>query len=358
MRAMQAEGPANGRRRSLEALIRADQAAVSARNAAAKSILVDRDAVPTPEPMPFVVGVPRSGTTLMRNLLDGHADLAIPLETHFIPDVFNLAWHAGATPEPSALRQRFYALLTGFPTWADLDLDRSDLARALGQVEPFNMTDGLRAFYRLYAVRDGKERAGDKTPTYLRELPVVEALLPEAHFIHVVRDGRDCFLSARDAPWEIARNWFPYGRDAEALATQWCRDILLGRRLALTSSQFLEVRYEDLLSDTEAQLKRVCNFISLSYDDQMLRYRDRDPRGKELTLGQIDRSVSEAASAAPSGLDRWLEKADAVRGPVDESRAHRWRREMPPEDVEAFEAVAGDVLERYDYELITRQPSP
>jgi hypothetical protein len=343
------------KRASVEAVMRDDQAAVSARNTLARSIVVDRGAVPVPEPMPFIVGAPRSGTSLLRNLLDAHPAMAIPLETHFLPDVFHLVCQAGATLDPIEMRERFYALLTGFATWSDIGLDSSDLARALRQVEPFDVTEGLRAFYRLCAVRDGKDRAGDKTPTYLRELPVVEALVPEAHFIHVVRDGRDCFLSAHDAPWELAKHWFPYGRDAETLAAQWRRDILLGRSLALTSSRFLEIRYEDLLIDGEAQLERVCRFISLPYDDQMLRYHVRETRDKDLTLRQVDRLVDPgpAANAARRALDRWLEQAEAIAFPFDESRAHRWRDEMTADDLEAFEAVAGDVLARYGYELAT-----
>lgn len=105
--------------------------------------------------MPFVVGVARSGTTLLRLMLDAHPDLAIPHETHFIPAVLR---------EPQAGREDFFRKLTEFPTWEDLKTPAERFRQELLRLEPFDVRDGLRAFYRLYAGLRGKSRWGDKSP--------------------------------------------------------------------------------------------------------------------------------------------------------------------------------------------------
>jgi hypothetical protein len=344
----------------MRALIRSEEVVAAERNQAARAMLEQRGDVSAPDPMPFIVGAPRSGTTLLRNLLDGHPDLAIPLETHFLPAVFDLTWRQGSTCEPDALRPALYECVTGFSTWPDLGIDAEDFSAALRELEPFDVTRGLRAFYRLCAEAEGKPRAGDKTPAYARHLPVVEVLLPESHFIHIVRDGRDVWLSAREAPERIAQAWFPFGGDAATLAAQWRRDVLQCRRWALTATYFLELRYEDLLADPGSQLERACRFIDLPYDARMLSYHERDrPEEDERARVAVERFVKGDSDSQPGepALEESPEDGSELAVPVDPSRRERWRREMPSEEIEAFEAVAGDVLERYGYELSTRQPS-
>jgi hypothetical protein len=342
----------------VEPLLREKGREAAERNATARAILVGRGDDFDSDPMPFIVGAPRSGTTLLRMLLDAHHSLSIPLETAFLPGVFDLAVEMGANPDREEMRTRFHALLTRFPTWRSLGVDADDFRRALGELEPFDLTRGLRAFYRLCA--GGKPRVGDKTPGYARHLPVVEALLPESHFIHLVRDGRDVYLSARDAPWSMARHWFPFGIDPETLAAQWRDDILLCRRLAVTSRRFLELRYEDLIADPPGQLERVCRFIGLRYEGEMLRYSDRVPdRDLEHTLAALEGYLGPYARRpeARGELDRWVERNRPLAMPVDPAQSGRWRRQMGAGDVEAFEAVAGDALARYGYELTRPAPA-
>jgi hypothetical protein len=341
----------------VEPLLRERDREAAERNATARAMLAARGGHSESDPMPFIVGVPRSGTTLLRTMLDGHPSLSIPMETGFLPSVFDLAWETGVDPDRVELRTRFQALLTGFPTWEYLGVDADDFRQALSDLEHFDLTRGLRAFYRLCA--GGKPRAGDKTPSYARHLPVVEALLPESHFIHLVRDGRDVYVSARDAPWTVARHWFPFGRDPETLAAQWRRDILLCRRLAVSSARFLEVRYEDLVADPAAQLDRICRFIALPYEEAMLRYHERGSGGfRERAMAALEGFLDADPSHGPGReeVDAWVQRFRMGVGPIDLGLAGRWRRDMDDAEIEAFEAVAGDVLARYDYEL--RRPAP
>src|SRR4029434_6926754 len=136
---------------------------------------------------PFIVGVPRSGTTLLRIMLDAHPQLAIPPETGFLSRLVRLPWLWAA----GLGRRRLLTIITRAESWPDFHLDAHALAEALDAVKPFTLADGLRAFYRLYAARFNKSLWGDKTPLYGRHAYSIARLLPEARFIHLIRDGRD-----------------------------------------------------------------------------------------------------------------------------------------------------------------------
>src|SRR6476660_7831806 len=99
-------------------------------------------------PAPFVVGVPRSGTTLLRLQLDAHPELAIPAETGFGALVEDLA---DRRPDRAELLE----LLVALPTWTDLGVTREELAEAFAGVEQWDVGNGLRAYYRTYAARHG-----------------------------------------------------------------------------------------------------------------------------------------------------------------------------------------------------------
>ena len=146
-------------------------------------------------PAPFVVGACRSGTTLFHLMLNAHPDLAIPPETHFVIDLLKAP--AGAAQPVEAFLQR----VSSNPFWQDQHVGAEALRQRLTALAPFSMGAALRAFYRLYADNAGKARYGDKTPLHLAYMPQIHALLPEARFIHVIRDGRDVALSMKDMFW-------------------------------------------------------------------------------------------------------------------------------------------------------------
>ena len=158
-------------------------------------------------------------------------------------------------------------LVTHTPNWQDVALDERDYLEALTSLHPYSVSEGLRAFYRLYAGKFGKPRWGEKTPANLERLRAIAHILPEAHFIHIIRDGRDVALSLREM-------WFAPGRDLTTLARYWRDRILQARREAERNLRYLEIRYEDLIANPERTLRDVCAFVDLSFDTRMLRYHE------------------------------------------------------------------------------------
>ena len=141
-------------------------------------------------PAPFICGVARSGTTLLRLMLDAHPELAIPPETHFLPDLI-ARLEALEDPTPADA----LAPIRDQREWEDFGFTESELLNRFAALEPLSATAVARAFFEAYAERHGKRRWGDKTPMYVKRMATIERVLPEARFVHLIRDGRDIALS-------------------------------------------------------------------------------------------------------------------------------------------------------------------
>jgi hypothetical protein len=285
--------------------------------------------------MPFIVGSPRSGTTLLRFMLAAHSDLAIPPETGFPGHIAGEERLAGLGPE------ELLRIITNFPpsapAWRDFGMAEETLRRALFKLNPFSVAEGIRSFYQLYAARHGKRRVGDKTPSHGEAMIAIECLLPEAAFIHVIRDGRDSSLSLRDM-------WFAPSQDIAILAAYWRDNVTRCRRQGRSVQRYLEVRYEDLLSDTPGQLRRVCDFADLPFEAGMLTFYEDAPallaehQGREATDGSV------IVSRERRQAQQWR-----VTTPPDMSRIGLWRTGFTVEERRAFFAVAGTLLEDLGY---------
>ena len=284
---------------------------------------------------PFIVGVGRSGTTLLRMMLDSHSQLTIPPETHFIPqlvDLFELSEHV--SPE------RAVEIVTSERHWGDFAISSDELLERFRGVDPFTPGDAIRTFFQLYAERQGKPYWGDKTPIYMKRMLLIEQVLPEARFIHLIRDGRDVALSrARRA----LRDPAPVSKTAQ----RWQTRIQKARRQQRKLGFYMEVRYEDLVVDTEPSLRGICDFLDLPFEPDMLNYHQR--AGERLE--EMDRDLpSEGNRPVRPGEERMQAHAE-TKSPPNPERISRWRTEMSQAEREQFEAVAGGMLAELGYEV-------
>ena len=281
-----------------------------------------------PAPMPVVVGAGRSGTTLLRLMLDSHPLLAMPPETAFLPQIHQQR----AQLDSESLAD----LIVSSPTWPDFHLDAAALRAELAALRPFSPAEGARCFYRLYAQRFGKPRWGDKTPFYGGRMLDIQELLPEARFIHLIRDGRDVALSLRPL-------WFAPGQDMRTLAAYWCQAVSDARRDAPSCRHYLEVRYEQLIADPRAQLQRICDFLALPFAPELLNY----PARAAERIGEVrDQQL-------PGRLvtrEQRLGQHPMVTSPPRTDRIGRWRHDMTAGELREFEAVAGELRASLGYE--------
>ncbi len=269
----------------------------------------------------FVVGCPRSGTTLLRLMLDAHPSLAIPPESHFIPLVARVR---SRYEQPSGFDAEHMAadVMRGL-RFQDWGLPAEDVRRAIRERRPATLAAAIECFFVAYADAHGASRWGDKTPGYSVELPLISELFPEAVFVHLIRDGRNVALSLMEVPR-------PPRSFAEA-AQVWRYRVSKGRAdgAALGELRYLELRYEALVDDPESALKQICGVASLDYTPAMLDYHREDP-----------------AASVPER--NWGHHRNLASPPTPGLRD--WRERMSDADQELFEAVAGDELSSLGYE--------
>jgi len=283
--------------------------------------------------VPFIVGVGRSGTTLLRLMLDAHPHLAIPSETHFLAGMFD---------HPPEGKEEFISMLTTAHTWADFRLEAGELSERIAAMGRFDLACAVRTFYRMYASRFAKPRWGDKSPPYVQYIKPIFCLLPEARFIHMIRDGRDVALSYRD-------KWFgPAGKGGEATAAFWQKTILGARAQAvdLPVGTYLEIRFEDLLAAPEATLRRVCEFLNLPWDVAMLAYH----QNAALRLGEMGDRTDGHGNIIVSREKRCSIHHHTLH-PPDSGQAGKWRLGLASTEIDGFHRVAGDLLGELGYDV-------
>ncbi len=271
----------------------------------------------------FLIGAPRSGTTMLRYMLCAHPRLYIPPESNFIP---RLA-HYGpdrplSRPEALALVEKIIGYKVFFRDWQGERPDPAAFVDALSDRRLPALLDGL---YRAYAARHGAERWGDKSPIYTSYVNQIAGLFPEAQFIHIVRDGRDVTLSMLKAYQGRRFFYVDLGYAALSWKQRVQRARAAGRRLG--HERYLELRYEELTAEPEGQIRRVCDFLGEAYEAAMV-----DP-------GRV---------AEKSFHSRGIHAA--TRGKVTVNKTGRWAQEMTPGDQRIFHALAGDLLDELAYE--------
>ena len=273
-------------------------------------------------PYVFVVGCPRSGTTLLQRMLDAHPLLAVSNDPHFIP--FAPGIRRGVDPPGTT---ELIDWLRGYRTFARLGLDERALAEAAERATTFS--DLVARLYDAFGGARGKPLAGEKTPRYVRYLPLLHSLFPQARVVHLLRDGRDVALSTLEwarpdrGPGRF-RLWLENPLAVCALSWRW--HVTTGRREGeLLGPLYTEVRYEELVRDPEPALRRVAAGLELPYAEEMLGFH----RGRT------------RAEPGLSAKDAWLPPTPGLRN---------WRTQLAPDELELFDALAGDLLDALGYE--------
>jgi len=235
----------------------------------------------------FVVGHPRSGTTLVATLIGRHPNISMPPETQFFPEIYLENAAAGAELAQLALDN---------PRVRDLELD-VDRFRADFQATDMTFKDLFELIINSYCAKIGKYRPGEKSPNHLLWAETLLDWFPAARIIGVVRDGRDVANSLMAVPWShnnIIKHSFEWAASQE-LASE------LQRR---APENFRLIRYENLLANTEAELKEICVFLGESYHPAMLNSGSSDaiPGWEAGWKGKARREVD------PSNIGKWKQR--------------------------------------------------
>jgi hypothetical protein len=254
----------------------------------------------------FIIGVPRSGTKLLRGLLNEHPSIRIPeIETEFLPYWIE-NWRSFGQLDEAENFKRFFQRCLELPFFMQLlergiVVDREEWFRSCRTFTPAGMFEAL--VRQVVAVPEGEAAItwGDKSPSYLRHVPLLLEHFPGATIVHIVRDARDCSLS-------MHRAW---GKNMLRAAQRWNDDVSRaredGRRFP---DSYREIRYEDLLSNPRSTMQDLCAFTGIGFDERMLGLsasteNKGDARGrKEVVSGNVGKYRSNMDPAAIAAIER------------------------------------------------------
>jgi sulfotransferase family protein len=287
-------------------------------------------------PVVFIVGCPRSGTTLLRRMVSAHSQIVITPEAHWIPLWFEK--RRGLTGDGLVTPELIPALLA-HPKFALFHLGREELMTLIEDGQPSSYASFVTGIFDLYGRARAKELVGNKTPDSARRMDTLHALWPQARFVHLIRDGRDVALSLMNWPRVRSKKpgTFPTWKNdpVSTSALWWELNVRRGREAgkAFGPEVYREMRYEALVAHPAEECAALCDFLGLAYDEVMLRYHE---------------AFRKTDTAPGAGHDRQ---------PIT-SGLRNWRAHMRAEDVERFEAATGALLDELGYSRAFARPRP
>ncbi len=283
----------------------------------------------------YILGNPRSGTSLFRLMLNQHSQVVAPPESGFA-----LWWYAKyknwAITDNSNLEQveRFVHDVSTSKKIETWELDYEYLTALIQREQPKNYSDLICLVYCSYHKELDIKVIADKNNYYIKHLEELPLIWPDARYIHVLRDGRDVACSYLDmtqistaSPYKPQLN-----TNIAEIAKEWsanCRNIIdVEKKLG---SKVLTVKFEDLINSSVEILNEVCAFLDIPFESKMLQYYEQE--SPKLT--------------EPAQTFDW--KAKTKEKP-DPSRVGRYRKDLTPKQVECFNQEAGEMLRFFNYE--------
>ena len=271
----------------------------------------------------FIVGRGRSGTTLLSRMLMRHPELCVAPEGFFVMNL-RRRYSSGGWDRPRVQAFcRDLVLENRMKTW---NLDLGSLAERLnGQLDSLDYAGVCNQVYLSYAlsVCDAEPTlVGDKNPHYGLLARHIAQMFPQARFVFIVRDYRDNICSYKTVPFDmnqtaaLAYRWRKYNREIHQVELQYPK-------------RFLRLRYEDLISDPESNLGRVCQFLGVQFDSRMLSFHESKPDGFH------------------GEGSHWFEK---LGEPLDADQAEKWREQMDPRDLQVADRICGQDGRLFGYE--------
>lgn len=267
----------------------------------------------------FIVGVGRSGTSLLQSMLAAHSQLSFLPETAFIrkfivrKKIQSTVIKKGSSfaKELVARDETLSRVDFNFNNFIDSTKDNIDLECYL-------------AMQGQEMERSGKLRFGDKDPRLIEYLPTVKLCFPDAYIVNIVRDPRDVLSSKKKAAWSAGRSLLFY-TFANRVQLKIAR--LLGRKLF--GERYIEIIYEDLISEPEVNLKNLCTKLNLSFEPELLEFGE-----------QAKKLVSDSEIS-------WKKE---TFGPLLSNNFNKWKKQLNKNEIALTELSCSDAFAIGGYE--------
>jgi hypothetical protein len=278
----------------------------------------------------FILGNPRSGTSLLRLMLDSHSSICIPPESHF----FLWLEEKYGKWEYRFLDNYLDDLLkaTKFETW---QLEKNEIKNFLINYTIKSYSHLTSLIYYFYALKHHRDISfwGDKNSLWVDKLHKIKEHYPKAFFIHIVRDGRDIACSYKSLnSRKLTSKYAPkLPNDISEIADTWIKNNQHIEHFlnAFDSEQTVQINYENLLMSPKDTLQKVLDKLDLKFLDSQIQYYLKDKKDIE-----------------PEAFFEWKEK---LTQPPDYTNVGKYKEQLTPEDINVFNTLAKNTLLKYGY---------
>jgi hypothetical protein len=257
----------------------------------------------------FIVGCGRSGTTLLRTMLNQHSQVAIPLESLFITDYLRADPGTPAETFRRLILKEYELGEWGIP-FAPEDFDGCVSAK-----------DFIDRAHDVYARHFGKSIWGQKTPRFVRYGHLLKRHYPGAKFVNVIRDPRAVVSSLIRSNVHNSNVYFASRR--------WLRDVHAGLTLQEAYPEdVISIQYEVLVKSPEETLHQVCDFLGIEFEPALLAYHKKGTSEYGEYYAQIHAKLNEAP---------------------DPTRIEAWRKHLVPRQMALIESLCGETMRAFGY---------
>jgi hypothetical protein len=268
----------------------------------------------------FIIGCPRSGTTLMRLIFNSHPYLAIPDETGIFDWLYNRPFYKKLFPLKASKNQVLVKSLGEAVT------KQFDALPASKRKSPRAIIDFL---LQSYAQREQKSYWGEKTPLNIHYLATILDIYPSATIVYMIRDPRAVASSfKRYVDYKRGKEDFWITRDVNKAIKLWKASVEQAMHF---KDQITFVKYEDFVMNPESTIHRLCEKMGLTYYQKMFEF---------------------YKSSSPDNYEVWHQETTK---PVNQSNIDKWQAELSEQEIKAIESALGVYMEKFDYQQESKQ---
>lgn len=281
----------------------------------------------------FIFGNPRSGTSLLRLMLNAHPLIISPPESGFLQWWYKKykRWSIRDSMSQQYVEQYVEDVLSSrkIETW---NLSKKALFSYILDKKPNSYAEIGESVYLIYAQKKGKDPSViiDKNNYYIHHLNSLKEIWPDAKFIHLIRDGRDVacsYMGVKDLKTKSDyKPQLPY--DIKDIAREWVINNQNIMKFGSTQKEgnFVSIRYEDLLNNVESTLSKLLKLFGLNFDERMLEYYKINDE--------------------PSSTLDWKRK---TLSSIDQSNTGKFTKLLNKSEIRSFEDIASEMLKKFDY---------
>ncbi len=275
----------------------------------------------------FIVGVPRSGTTLLRSMLSVHPNIVVSRETHFLSQWWKTYHNLDLNKSENF--ETFWQDFSSSDRFSNIVTNPIMVQEKILASKQIDLKTIFTCLMEVLASSMNKSRWAEKTPQHYQYLDILLDWYPQARIIWMVRDPRAVVVSTVER-WK--------NHTVEDCAMQWCESILSFQEKWCKDDRVQMLKYEELVSDTEVQMRKLCEFLAEEFCPQMIGDRT-----------QIAEKVIVAHHNPKKGSNRL-----ANQSPTTE-RIERWRSQLSTVEIATVENIAKDAMLRWNYQLSIAQ---